>query len=348
MPTSRNVSADVVRGLAIFLMIPANMAASVYAQPHAFWFRVVGSFAAPIFVMVAGMMVVIGAHARQHEWPYYLGRGALLVATGALIDVTIYRYVPFYSFDVLYLIGIACPLAYLFARLPRIWQCMLIALVVLSTPLLQWTFGYTDYPGDFFLWGGRAGTRDMVPEQPTGLVQHLLIDGWFPIFPWLGISFAGVAAAQSFLLSTTEAGNRAMGLAAMVLVAVGVAAWLAYPGPMLERNGSSELFYPPTVGFVITACGAVLALLWTVRRAPEWPLYAPLRWLGECALLMYVLHLVIIVYVLEPLFPEKGLREFLAINFATVSALVLVAAAVRKTKQLWPDRPAALRFLFGG
>ena len=324
------------------------MAASIYAPPHAFWFRVVSSFAAPTFIMLAGMMVVVSGNARHHGWRHYLGRGALLVLVGILIDLVIAQLAPFYSFDVLYLIGIAYPLTYFVARLPRIWQLTLIVLIFLLTPLLQWKFGYTDYPGVVFLWGSRVGDPDMIPEHPTSLLQHLLIDGWFPIFPWLGVSFAGAAAAQLFSVTQRVTAYREMGLTALVLVIVGIAAWLAYPGPVYERNGSSELFYPATLGFVLTACGVVLALIWTVQWTPGWPIYAPLRWLGQCSLLMYVLHLAIINYVLEPLLPDKSLPEFLVINFATVFVLVLIAAVVREMKDLWPNRPAVLRFVCGG
>src|SRR4051812_49048639 len=108
--SARIATIDVVRGFAIFLMVPANMAASVYVEPHALWFRVASSFAAPTFVMVAGMMIVLAQNSRAKSWGYYLSRGILLVGMGAFIDVFVYKFFPFYSFDVLYLIGISCPL----------------------------------------------------------------------------------------------------------------------------------------------------------------------------------------------------------------------------------------------
>ncbi len=348
MPTSRIVTVDVLRGLAIFIMVPANMAASVYAEPHAFWFRVVSSFAAPIFIVVAGMMIVLAGNAKNNGWEHYLVRGALLVAVGAFVDAFIFNLVPLYSYDVLYLIGIACPLTYFFARFPRTLQLALIACIFLITPFLQWQFGYTDHPGEYFLWGSKGGTQEVHPAHPTSLLQHLLIDGWFPIFPWLGMSFTGAAIARAFFLSTREHAYRDMALAAAVLLIAGIAAWVAYPGQAYDRDGYTELFYPPTLGFLITACGVVLALMWAIHWSPDCSIYAPLRWLGECSLLMYVLHLAIIAYVLEPLFPDKPLPIFLMVNFATVLVLVAIAAAARRVKFAWPGRPYAVRFLLGG
>lgn len=348
IPASRIVTVDVVRGLAIFIMVPANMSSSVYAEPHAFWFRVVSSFAAPTFIAIAGMMVALAASRGHYGWGKALVRGALLVTVGALIEAVIYKVVPFYSYDVLYLIGIACPLTYLFTLLPRVWQLALIALIFLAAPVLQWKFGYTDNPGEYIFWGSDAGTREGVPKNPTGLLQHLFIDGWFPLFPWLGMSFAGATIAQVFFMPPREEASRRIVLVAAVLLIVGIAAWWAYPGPAYVRDGFSELFYPATIGFIITACGVVLALLWVVGFAPSSPLFALLRWLGECSLLMYVLHLAIITYILEPLFPARNLPTFLLIDLATIVVLVGIAAAVRQGKTAWPDRPYLVRFLFGG
>jgi uncharacterized membrane protein len=347
-PATRIATIDVLRGLAIFIMVPANMAAFVYVEPHAFWFRVLSSFAAPVFIGVAGMMIVLVARSENYGVRHYLVRGALLLAVAVLVDVLIFNITPFYSFDVLYLIGIACPLTYFYARLPRIHQWSLVALIFLVTPILQWTFGYTDDPGDYVLWESESGTGRVVPENPTGLLQHLLIDGSFPVFPWLGMSFAGATTAQVFFLSARQSAPRGLSLAAVVLLIAGVMAWRVYPGPMFDRDGYSELFYPPTPGFMVTAFGAVLALLWTIHQAPNWTLYAPLRWLGECSLLMYVLHLAIIIYLLKPLFPDRQLPTFLVINFATVGSLSAIALIIREMKSAWPHRPYLARFLFGG
>jgi uncharacterized membrane protein len=344
----RIVTIDILRGLAIFIMVPSNMAASVYVEPHAFWFRVMSSFAAPIFIAVAGMMIVVVASTKSYGTGHYFVRGMLLIMVAALVDALVNKMLPFYSYDVLYLIGIACPLTYFFARLPRIPQFLLIALTVIVAPILQWKLGYTDDPGDYVLWGGEAGTRYVQPKNPTGLLQHLFIDGSFPLFPWLGMSFTGATIAQIFFQSACGSAQRNVGAAGAILLVAGITLWQAFPGPMYVRSGYSELFYPTTAGFIMTACGAVSTLLWVLHKTRNRSLYAPLRRLGECSLLMYVLHLAIISYLLEPLVPERPLPTFLVINFATVSVLLAVAVAVRAVKTAWPVRPYLVRFLFGG
>lgn len=345
-PPSRIDAIDILRGLAIFIMVPANMAPSVYAEPHEFWFRLASSFAAPAFIAIAGLTIALTAITRKYGWKHYLIRGALLLLVAAFVDVLIIKVAPFLSYDVLYLIGIACPLTYLFMRLPRLYQWSLISLIFLVTPVLQSTFGYTDYPGDVILWGDTEGARQASPTW-SGALRRLLIDGWFPLFPWLGLSFAGAMMGQLLLHVPGRRDDRVHIVFAAALLAVGIVAWWVHPGAMYNRQGFSELFYPPTLGFILTAWGAVWAVLWMVEKAPRWPIFEPLVWLGQCSLLMYVLHLAIIAYVLEPIFSEQPLSTFLTIAIATVCALVAIAAAVRHIKRAWPARPYLVRFLLG-
>lgn len=46
----RDKTIDILRGLAIFTMIAANISPYVLIEPHPFWFRLYGSFAAPLFI----------------------------------------------------------------------------------------------------------------------------------------------------------------------------------------------------------------------------------------------------------------------------------------------------------
>jgi len=349
MSDTRNLTVDVVRGLAIFIMLPANMAALIYAEPHALWFRIFSSFAAPTFVFVSGMMVAFGGTSGKHGLKSYLLRGGLLLIVAALVDVLIWKLIPFYSYDVLYLIGLSCPLAFLFTKLDRSWQLGLLGLILLATPLLQLFFGYTDYPSEIYLWGSDAGTWSVVAAKPTGVLQHLFIDGYFPIFPWLGISFSGVFIAQHFYGASQAGSSRVrVGVAALVLLAVGIAAWVSYPGLHYVRAGYSEMFYPPTVGFILTALGFVLAALWLAHWNPGARIYAPLRWLGEASLFMYVLHYSLIHFLLDPRFPGQPFPVFLLINFTTLLLLLALAGGLHRLKQVWSRRPFLVRFFFGG
>ena len=142
-PPFRDVTFDIVRGLAIFIMIGANMG-PVLEMPHSFAFRVYGSIPAPIFILIAGMWVGMARlrNASNYDMKYYLQRGAFLIAVGAFVDMAAWRIIPFMTVDVLYSIGLSLPIVYLVSRFPSYVVVVLIACIFCATPMLQFVFGY--------------------------------------------------------------------------------------------------------------------------------------------------------------------------------------------------------------
>ena len=201
---NRDKTIDILRGLAIFTMVAANMAGPVLVEPHPFLFRFYGSFAAPLFILISGMMVALTTQTKGHNLKYFLIRGMLVITVGALIDVLIWKIYPFTTVDVLYLIGISLPLAYLFMRLNTPSQWLIVISIFFFTPFLQNIFGYADYPTEFFFpWGAPT----IIIENQTNILTHWLVDGWFPIFPWLGFSLLGVILANLRLIYKTFGGS---------------------------------------------------------------------------------------------------------------------------------------------
>src|SRR5262249_20525833 len=131
---------DALRGAAIVSMFAANLAGPCLQQPHPLWLRVYGSFAAPTFVFLAGMMTSLTA--RPAPLPRLLPPSALLMLLAVGVDLLWWGIVPFEAFDVVCLLGLALPIAGLCVRL-RLWQHALIACAVLvATPWLHRLLGY--------------------------------------------------------------------------------------------------------------------------------------------------------------------------------------------------------------
>src|SRR6478609_6558061 len=101
-PKRREPCIDIVRGLAVFCMIAANMAGSILHEAPPFWFRLYGTFAAPVFIMLSGVMIGFNQHKPQHDLKYYLIRGGLILGVASSLDFLLWRQCPFMSFDVLY------------------------------------------------------------------------------------------------------------------------------------------------------------------------------------------------------------------------------------------------------
>ncbi len=328
MTRNRDVSIDVLRGIAVFTMIAPNLAAQVLAEPQPIWLRLYGSFAAPLFILISGMMVYRTTQNQGYRMKHFLFRGGFIVLVGVLIDVLIWKIIPFMTVDVLYLIGVSLPIAFLFCRMNRWARWIVVVLIFGATPVLQSILGYTSYPTELTL----LGQPTIVVLDQTGILNHWIVDGWFPLFPWLGFSLLGVNLAELRWAQTTsnenKADNNTLVLGALLL-ALGSAAWLIYPGSLLVRAGYSELFYPPTPGYIITACGVAMILLNLVDRSQSAVVYRPLSVYGKSSLFMYTIHLALIEYVFAPLLPGEELQTFILVYTGLALLMAMIGFGLR-------------------
>lgn len=347
MPPNRDITVDTLRGLAIVTMVGANMAASVAAQPHPFGLRVYGSFAAPLFILISAMMVFLTTQTKGYKLTYFLLRGALILMVGVLVDVLIWNVYPFMDYDVLYLIGFSVPLAFLYLQLGRPFQWVAIVLIFLLTPFLQKILGYTEYVNLISLWG--EPIEPVLVKTQTGVFNHWIVDGWFPLFPWLGFSFLGVKLAtrrwKHGTFNTFQQGS--VLLWGLGILTFGSAIWYFCPGNLLTRGESIELFYPPSLGYIITTIGLILTLFFILDWKRSLFIYKPLKVLGESPLFMYVIHIPLIEYVISPIWSKQNSQTFLFIYVGFLIFLILLAYGLRILKSNWKHRPYIVRFLLG-
>jgi len=347
MSERRDKTVDILRGLAILIMIAANSSAFVFAEPHPYWFRCVSSIAAPLFVTLAGMMIRFSQLRKDYPFTYFLRRGLMLIAVAAFLDVAAWRLYPFTSFDVLYIIGISTPLAYLFGRVSRrALQWMVIVAIFLLTPVLQRLFGYTAHPSEFLF----DGSYRIVVENQTSVLNHLFIDGWFPVFPWLGFSLLGVMLG-SYRWHGGDirvfCQNKVV-VIAFTCLAVGILLKILFPVDLLIRDGFGEVFYPPTVGFLTYTVGILLALFGVVDRVSSSWLLEPVGTIGRSALFLYVLHWFTINYVFSALFEGLNGVQFALFWLCFAGLITAIAYGLRLLKRKWKQQPWYLRFALGG
>ncbi len=325
-------------------MVAANLGGLVLMEPHPFWFRIYGTFAAPLFIMVSGMMVAHTAAATDRKLKYYLIRGGMVIAAGALLDIVVWQIYPFISMDVLYLIGISLPIAYLTARFASVYQCGIALAIVLVSPLLQHVLGYTDYPAEISLL--REVTR---ASNHTSILNHWLVDGWFPIFPWTAFAILGSAVGRWRVREDNDTKFAAprWAVPSLAILAAGMLLWWLYPGALLTRNGYSELFYPPTVGYAITSVGVALLAFSIVDLKPGLRIYAPVQALGEASLFMYLFHLAVGEYIILLIWPSNEMLPFCVIYAVLMIIMIGAAYGLRRVRARWRSRPLLVRFLIG-
>ncbi len=312
----RSHAIDALRGAAIVSMFAANLAGPCLRPPHPMWLRVYGSFAAPAFVLLAGMMTSMSARpAPMHR---LLKRSALLLLLAASIDLLCWGIDPFETFDVLYLLGLALPLAGLCSRL-ELWGHLLIATaIVLVTPWLHRAVGY----------------GPLLPDQlayPWPAWRRMLVDGWFPVFPWLGLALLGGAVGRLNPLSD-ERRSWLVPLGGL-LVALGALGWWAAPPAIVTRDGYSELFYPPSPQYVALAFGSVLLALALFDKLEKRFSLAWLVVLGRSSLMLYVIHVALIAFVLDEWFQGQTLPAFLALYALMAVTLWSLAWAAQRFRR---------------
>jgi uncharacterized membrane protein len=295
----RDVSIDVTRGLAIFMMIMANSLPYLLTPPVPLPVRLYGTFAAPMFIALAGMMVALTK--KKHHLGYFIDRGAIIILIGVLIDVFLWNIYPFVGADVLYLIGISLPFAYLFLNLDEKLRWAIIGVIFLLTPIFQNIIGYREV--------------HHLDNSLIGIAHSLFIDGYFPIFPWLGFSLLGAQLGSIRWKDgkINKYNNSLMVAIIIALLVIGSALWEAFPGNMYIREGYAELFYPPTIGFIITAIGIILLAICIFDALPLSRLLEPFQSMGQYSLHIYVAHLMVIALLIQRLNLKVGLPEFILV-----------------------------------
>lgn len=293
----RYLAVDTLRGIAIVLMILSNFAGEHLLFPHPMLLRVLGSLAAPIFIVLCGFMLGVAKEKKQAGFGYFFKRSAIVLGVALGVDVLIWRAIPFLSVDVLPLIGVGILVVYFLLKLPRILQWVVTVGILLLSPYLQQILGYIAVPTFIQL-----SHLTPLPSLQV-LLNHWIVDGWFPLFPWLscllfGAMLVPLKDGYDGLKWTKKSGVVAMIFSAFVASSM---YWVLNPGAQLVRDNYSELFYPPTIGFMVSMMLMVVLGVLILEPIAHRRWFSPFRILGRQPLLLYALHLVLIVYVM----PEK-------------------------------------------
>jgi uncharacterized membrane protein len=322
-PAARDAALDRLRGLAVVLMLLANLAPYLAPQPFPVGYRALATFCAPAFVLLAGMMV--GRRATPLRDAF--ARGAVLVAIGALLDVLGWGIAPFRSFDVLYLIGLSLPVAALAVRTRPSVVVLLAAAIFALTAFAHATWGYRSGP----------------PGVPS-LLWAALLGGWFPLLPWLAVALLGVAIGR-VQSDRIDGAASTVALWGTALFGVGALSWAATQPPLFLRGGYAEFFYPPTFGVLAVFSGVALLAL-AAFRAWHVPALAVIEPFGRRALPVYGVHVVIIAQVVARLDLPRSSTALL-LGFAFLLAVAAWVVWMLDRLRVRP-RNALLRQLLGG
>ncbi|TXI14601.1 MAG: DUF1624 domain-containing protein [Pedobacter sp.] len=341
MKKMRNKTFDTMRGLAIMLMILAN-AAPLYQGEFPFMMRVLFSLPAPMFIMISGFMLALGYN--KHSFSYFLKRGLFIVVVAVGVDIGIHHIYPFQTFDVLYLIGFSMPLVILALRLNIYVQYAIILVICVFAEFARGYFGYMPI-GEYSDFNLRTWTE----QASYPYVRQWLLNGDFPIFPWMGVMLFGSLIGKLYILSKDEnffQGKFFLNHAfCMVILGGLLLIMLPRPNMYLAAEGYAEVFYEAHTGLLMCLLLFPMVILF---------LSSYLQWdnlfvhLGRSSLAIYILHLFLIHQISAPLLGTiASLQGFYLLYVGHFIVIYGAASSLVRLKAKYNKMPALVAWIIG-
>ena len=351
---------DGLRGVAVLIMIEAHVldAWTRFPDRSTIAYRnltIVGGFAAPLFLLLAGVALVLSAETAARRQGSRRTAGAAIVARGAQIFILAFLFrlqafivtpgsplVTLFRVDILNVMGPGIALAGVIWMLcPTPWAAALGSSlgatgVAMATPIIR--------------------TADWVGTLPIWLQWYMRPAGehtTFTLFPWVGFVFAGAAVGALIGASRARGSDRAMhaGIATTgaVLVIVG---FYAASRPSIYPNASfwttSPAYFAIRVGVICLSLWMASALMRLARWAPG-P-FSVLERFGRHSLFVYWIHVELVYgYATWPIhhrLPIWGLAVayvvFCTMMYAAIAAWDHLAVAWRARRQSTVRQPRSL------
>lgn len=297
-PATRRTYLDVLRGVAVLIMIEAHVIDS-WTQPADRGSRgfgeslILGGFGAPLFLFLAGVAVAMsaGSKARRAGDPAAAARavqkrGLQIFALAFLFRLQSFLLsnAPAWTMlrvDILNVMGptmVAAAALWALGRGPRgraVIFAAAAAAVVLATPLIRQV-----------AWLG------VLPDSLEAYLRPLPGMSNFTFFPWAGFLLAGGIVGVILDGARTRVADRranlAFGAAGVILATV------AYQASFLPPIHPGSRFWTTSVSFFCIRLGlmaAALAVAWLWEQRPTaGRRFSPLQVLGRASLFVYWIH----------------------------------------------------------
>lgn len=328
---------DALRGIAVLLMVEQHLGVWLWQDQHRLFrdplmliINGAGGLGAPLFIALAGLGATLLEQRTQRPARTAVVRGMVIILFGYALNLAAPRWFSPGSWYVLHLIGLCLVLSPL---LRRCSTCQLLAGLVLVLCLSVVLQNWLQTPRG--LSNARMGRMDL----PGGVLRLAMVEGHFPVFPWLAVFLAGMLAGRwrprlrgrILCVGLVFLGT---GGACAALRALGVS-W-AITGVLARVFLLKPWFYPALPPMILLLIGAALLLIWVALRVDArcpLPPDNPLVCLGRVSLSVLLVHVV--------LFREVGRMAGLwrcASKWETLLIIAGVCGAAALAARTWKAR----------
>jgi uncharacterized membrane-anchored protein YitT (DUF2179 family) len=124
-------------------------------------------------------------------------------------------------------------------------------------------------------------------------------------------------------------------------------------GILGSREGYSEIFYPPTYGFIVFSNGSILIQVFLFIRIRRNFLTDIPIFFGKYCMLVYISHQALGEYGLKPVLASAGVEQvssdsvFIAINVLMFLIIALLCKLAGIMKESYPPRNVFVRIVVG-
>lgn len=258
----RFASIDILRTVAIVVMVLVHFGENLGGHTPFF-----AGFGAPLFVFLSGASYFLWSDARLSRGAdeteiskISVRRGLFVLGTGFAFNLFVWLPEEIFIWDVLTFIGVALLILNVARRMPRSACILAAAMAALVAPFLRDMADYAAY------W--EPGYFEYDPTL-TDVLIGFLATGYFPLFPWIGLTLAGYATASWLFARPSHGAEIAPAPARTATIGLGLLAsavvlWLVEP--WLPATIASVLLggwrmFPATTAYFIAATGVAMLLL---------------------------------------------------------------------------------------
>jgi len=300
---------DALRGLAVILMVQQHLLTWLWHKkwlsyamtfpdhPVMVCLNFAGNFAAPLFLLLAGMGSALYLGREGNRGQSLIKRGLFILGCGYILNLLTPHWFAPGSWYVLHTMGLCLMMAPVLNRIKTMHLLILAVFAVICAALLQTMLGTP-----LLLNNSHMNNAAMT----GGLLRLVFAEGHFPLFPWLAFFLMGIVSLRWIENNSLEKlvlAAAAFMLSGIVLIALyrhGHA--FATYGTFFRLFAWLPYFYPalPALSFLLLGIALfLLFLFYVMRNGLKGKISGALTLTGRSSLTWFMVHIVLFNEVLR-------------------------------------------------
>ncbi|WP_437631152.1 heparan-alpha-glucosaminide N-acetyltransferase domain-containing protein [Sorangium sp. So ce854] len=261
----RYLSIDILRTIAVVVMVQVHFVENLSGLSH----PTPNGFGAPLFAFLLGVSYFMWINSPRmrrasdsERSKSTIRRGLFLFGTGILFNIFVWLPEDTFNWDILTCLGASMIFLNVARKMPRSSLLAMCAAVFFISPMLR---VIADYPA---YWENNYFDFDLTLSD---VLLGFLVNGYFPIFPWIVYAITGFMVASRMPPDRAQAAgtlDRLTGVG-VCLIGVSVAARLLRPlTPSLVQDIWLQgwTMFPPSVEYMLGTLGLAITALTLLHR----------------------------------------------------------------------------------